>query len=173
MNNKTGKIALCGLLGALALVLSFLESLLPPLPGMPPGAKLGLSNIATMYAAGTLGLPWGLALAGLKGGFAFLGRGLAAGVMSLSGGLVSTACSWALLKRTGLSLSAVGVCGALAHNAAQLFAAYFLTSAAVVFYIPFLSVFGVLTGILTGTALKLTLPGLERVSRQVLGKRKG
>lgn len=164
MDTRAGKVALCGILGGLALALSFLEGLLPPLPGMPPGARLGLSNIAAMYASGTLGLPWGLAIAAAKAGFAFLGRGLAAGAMSLSGGLFSTLCTWLLLTKTCLSLSATGACGALAHNGAQLLMAYALTSAAVVFYVPALLLFGLLTGLLTGTALKLTLPALERVS---------
>ena len=52
MKKKAERIALIGLLGALALVLGILENLLPPLPGMPPGAKAGLSNLVTMFAAG-------------------------------------------------------------------------------------------------------------------------
>ena len=51
MKKKAEHIALIGLLGALALVLGILENLLPPLPGMPPGAKAGLSNLVTMFAA--------------------------------------------------------------------------------------------------------------------------
>ena len=54
---------------------------------------------------------------------------------------------------------------ALAHNAAQLCAAYFLTSTSVLFYVPFLLVFGVLTGLLTGLVLKLTLAPLERLQK--------
>ena len=50
MKKKTERIALIGLLGALALVLGILENLLPPLPGMPPGAKAGLSNLVTMLS---------------------------------------------------------------------------------------------------------------------------
>lgn len=150
------------MLAALALALSFLEGLLPPLPMMPPGAKLGLSNIASMYAAGSLGLPSGLFLAVFKALFAWLTRGPVAGIMSLSGGLLSTAVMWLLLKRKA-SLGVVGVCGALSHNAAQLGAAYLLTSTSVVFYVPFLVLFGVLTGLLTGLVLKMTLKPLARL----------
>ena len=71
----------------------------------------------------------------------------------------------ALLKKANASLGVVGVCGALAHNAAQLCAAYFLTSTSVLFYVPFLLVFGVLTGLLTGLVLKLTLKPLERLQK--------
>ena len=79
MKRVSATVALTGLLAALALALSFLEGLLPPLPFLPPGAKLGLSNIVTMYAAGTLGLPYAVFLALLKGGFALLTRGAVAG----------------------------------------------------------------------------------------------
>ncbi len=163
MRGKAGKTALTGILAALALALSFLEGMLPPLPMTPPGFKLGLSNLATMYGAGILGLPCALFLALLKGGFAFLTRGAAAGIMSLAGGLCSGACMWLLWKKAGASLAMVGVGGALCHNAAQLCAAYVLTSTPVTFYIPVLMLFGIFTGLLTGTVLRLTLPALERL----------
>ena len=165
MKSKSGRVAFTALLAALALALSFLEGLLPPLPMMPPGAKLGLSNIATMYAAGSLGLPSALFLAVFKGLFSLFTRGAVAGAMSLSGGLLSTFVMWLLLKKANASLGVAGVCGALAHNAAQLCAAYFLTSTSVLFYVPFLLVFGVLTGLLTGLVLKLTLKPLERLQK--------
>lgn len=168
MKGKAGAAALTGILAALALALSFLEGLLPPLPMTPPGFKLGLSNIASMYAAGSLGLPSALFLAVFKAGFAFLTRGAAAGLMSLAGGVCSTACMWALWKKTKFSLLAVGVCGALCHNAAQLGCARLLTAAPVGFYVPFLLAAGVLTGLLTGTVLGLTLPLLERLEKAFL-----
>lgn len=160
-------VAFTGMLGALALALSFLEGMLPPLPLLPPGAKLGLSNVASMYAAGSVGLPCGLFLAVLKGGFAFLGRGVTAGLMSLSGGVASTVVMWLVLKKTGASLLAAGVCGALTHNAAQLGVAWALTSRAVVFYVPALVAFGVLAGVLTGLVLRLSLPPLQKLGRRM------
>ena len=166
MRQKAETVALCGLLAALALVFSMLEGMLPPVPGMPPGAKLGLSNIVTMYAAGSLGLPSALFLALVKGGFALATRGGLAGVMSLSGGVVSTVCAWALLRKTRVGLAVVGVCGALAHNGAQLLVAWLLTSQAVLFYVPALVVFGVLTGLLTGLVLGLSLPPLQKLARR-------
>lgn len=161
-------MAFTGLLAALALSFSFLEGLIPPIPVLPPGAKLGLSNIVVLYAAGSLGLPAALFLACLKGGFALLTRGVTAGLLSISGGVLSALVMWLLLQKTRASLSLVGVCGALSHNAAQLCAAWLLTSAAVVFYLPFLVLFGVLTGLLTGLVLKLTLPPLQRIERYLL-----
>ena len=51
MKNNTYKIALFGVLSAVALTLSYLEGLIPTVAFMPPGAKMGFSNIATMFAA--------------------------------------------------------------------------------------------------------------------------
>ena len=99
MKKKAEHIALIGLLGALALVLGILENLLPPLPGMPPGAKAGLSNLVTMFAAGAIGLPAALFIAAIKGLFAFLTRGVSAGLMSLCGGLLSTLIMGILWKK--------------------------------------------------------------------------
>ena len=162
MNSAAKRTGLLGLLAALALALSFLEGLLPPLPMTPPGFKVGLSNIVSMFAAGSLGLPYALFLALFKGGFAFLTRGAAAGLMSLSGAVLSTLCVWALLTKTKLSFLLVGVCGAMAHNAAQLFCAWVLTAHAALIYIPALVLFGTLSGLLTGTILKFVLPLLQK-----------
>lgn len=163
MKEKARSVALTGVLGALALALSFLEGMLPPLPGTPPGFKLGLSNLVTMFAAGSLGLPAALFLTLLKAGFAALSRGLYGGMMSLCGGLVSTLLVWVLLWRTKITLLPLGICGALAHNAGQLLCSRILTSSAVFFYIPMLLLLGILTGALTGTLLRIVMPALNRL----------
>ena len=54
IKKKTLRLTTLAVLGALAIVLSALENLIPPLPMMPPGAKLGLSNIVTMFAPAPL-----------------------------------------------------------------------------------------------------------------------
>lgn len=159
------KLTLCGLLGALAIILSMLESVLPPIPVMPPGAKLGLSNLVTMYAAEMLGLVPTLFLALLKGLFAGVTRGITAFLMSLSGGLSSSLVMWALLrlKNRPFGYVGLGVAGALTHNAAQLLVAALLTTPAVWFYIPWLIIFGILTGTATGMALRILVPALSKI----------
>lgn len=163
MSGKSRKIAVCGLLGALALVLTLLEGMLPPIPGLPPGARPGLSNIVTMFAAGSLGLPYALAIALIKGVFAFLTRGVTAGLMSLSGGLMSTLAMWVVWKKTRFSLLFTDVCGALAHNAAQLCIAVLLTGRAALFYIPAMLLLSIVCGLCTGLVLRLLLPLLEKL----------
>ena len=159
------RAAFCGMLGALALALSALEGALPPLPALPPGAKLGLSNLATMYAAGALGLGPALLLALTKALFAGMTRGAVAFAMSLSGGALSTLAMWILLRprRRPFGFLGLGVCGALAHNAGQLCTAVFLAGPAAAGYAPWLLLFGVPSGILTGLLLRALYPLLEKL----------
>lgn len=165
LSPQTRGIAFNGLLAALALVLTAVESMMPPLPLMPPGAKLGLSNIVTMYAAGAAGLGPALCIAVVKGLFSGLTRGVTAMLMSLSGGILSTLVMWLLLrlKSRPFGLIGLGVSGALSHNAAQLLVAALLTTPAVVYYIPWLIIFGVLAGILTGMVLNVIMPLLDKL----------
>ena len=165
---KNYKIALVAILCGLALCLGFLESLIPPVPLLPPGAKLGFSNIITMFAAGSLGLPSALIIAVLKGGFAFITRGATAGIMSLSGGILSAAAMYILMKyaRKALGLIGISVICALCHNAGQLFAAIFITdTASIVYYAPALALFGIATGTVTGIVLRAVIPALEKVKK--------
>lgn len=166
---QTRAVAFNGLLAALALVLTAVESMMPPLPLMLPGAKLGLSNIVTMYAASAAGFWPALCIAVIKGLFAGLTRGVTAMLMSLSGGMLSTLVMWLLLrlKSRPFGLVGLGVSGALAHNAAQLLVAALLTTPAVLYYIPWLIIFGVLAGILTGMVLNVIMPLLDKLNNHL------
>lgn len=165
--NPAYKVALPAILCALALSLSFLESLIPPLPLFPPGAKPGFSNIITMFAAGSLGLPTAAAIALVKGLFAFVTRGVTAGIMSLSGGLLSAIAMFLLMRYAKKILGMVGisVICAVAHNMGQLAAAVFITGTAdVINYAPALAFFGIITGALTGVILGSVMPALEKLN---------
>lgn len=166
--NIAYKTALYGIMCALALALGFLESLLPPMPWLPPGAKPGFSNIITMFAAGSIGLPSALLIAFVKGCFAFVTRGLTAGIMSLSGGLLSAAAMYLLMRCVSKHLGLIGIsiiC-ALTHNLGQLCAAVFITgTASIAYYAPFMAVFGIATGTVTGIILKAVMPALEKIKK--------
>ena len=155
--------ALLGLLSALAVALSFLEGLLPVLP--VPGAKLGLSNIVTMYALAVMNLPAALAVAVIKSLFALL-RGGTAFFMSLAGGLLSTLVMAAALKwpRGRLSFLGTGILGAVAHNAAQLGVSMLLLSPSLIWYGPWLLLMALAAGTLTGLTLNIVMPALRRIN---------
>ncbi len=157
--------ALCALLCAQAIALNFIESLLPEMPFLPPGAKPGFSNIITMFAAGTLGLPEALIITVTKSLFTFATRGFTAFVMSISGGLLSCLAGYFLLRhaREKIGYMGISVICALCHNLGQLCASAAMTgSSATFYYAPFLVIFGVITGILTGVIFAAVLPALDK-----------
>ena len=88
-NTKARETAWTGMLFALAIALSYLESLVSPLLGLMPAIKLGLSNVVVMYALLFLRTRTALLLVVLKALFAFLTRGATAGFLSLCGGSLS------------------------------------------------------------------------------------
>ena len=166
-NCKVKRLALMGLLFALAMALSFLESLLPALPMLPPGIRLGLSNIVTMYALFVLGPVSGYTIAVLKSLFVLLTRGAVAAAMSASGGIASVTVMLLLsllpgIRRQYLLLS---VFGGAAHNVGQLIAARFIIGNQYVwYYLPVLLAAGLLMGAITGMALRVVMPYLDRLS---------
>ena len=159
-------IAQTGMFAALSLVLSIFESMLPPMPIMPVGAKLGLSNVVTMYVAGSFGFLPALFITVIKGAFAAFTRGIVAMVMSLSGGILSTVIMYLCLKSKKLGYVGIGVLSAFSHNLGQLVAAYFITSETIIWYAPWLFVFSILTGTLTGIMLKTVMPLFKRIDRE-------
>ncbi len=172
MKNNTYKIALFGVLSAVALTLSYLEGLIPTIAFMPPGAKMGFSNIATMFAASSMGIVSALAITFIKALFAGITRGVTAFFMSLCGGILSTVTMYLLFKlskKTGYM--AIGIICALVHNFGQLIVAIITAgNLSVLGYAPVLLISGTVTGAVTGTVLRAVMPALERVTETITRK---
>ena len=172
MKNNTYKIALFGVLSAVALTLSYLEGLIPTVAFMPPGAKMGFSNIATMFAASSMGIMSALAITFIKALFAGITRGVTAFFMSLCGGILSTVTMYLLFKlskKTGYM--AIGIICALVHNFGQLIVAIITSgNLSVLGYAPVLLISGTVTGAVTGTVLRAVMPALERVTETITRK---
>ncbi len=165
-------ISLVGILSAQAIALSFLESLIPAIPGFPPGAKPGLSNIVIMFSAGTLGIWQTLYITIAKAVFAGITRGFTAFVMSLAGGLLSSAVALLLLKNKNSKFGyvGIGIICAVSHNIGQLCVACVISGTPALFasYGPFLLLAAAATGFLTGTILKYVMPILEKQMKFLL-----
>ena len=161
------KVSFFGMLGALSLVLGFFESvLLPEFPFLPPGAKLGLSNLVTMYASATAGFTGGLYIVLLKTLFTLVTRGAVAAFMSLCGGMFSLATLCLMLKKEGsfFSFFGIGVASAVMHNLGQLVAACIVTGTSELLnYGKYLLIFALVTGSVTGMALLLIMPRLKKI----------
>lgn len=159
------RAASMGLLLALALVLNLVEGMLPALPAMPPGVKMGLSNIVVLYCVLYMGRKDALTVAVLKSGFVFLTRGFSAGFISLCGGLLSVGVMALTARSEKISILMKSVLGALAHNLGQLTAAaIYLQSFYTFYYAPVLALSGILMGTLTALLTRTVLPALKRVS---------
>ena len=159
---KASKVAQYGLITALALVLSYLESLLPPL-GVP-GVKLGLPNLAIVFALYRLNWKDACIISLMRVVLVTLlfGNG-AALAYSVAGAALSLALM-GLLKRTGkFSSVGVSVAGGVAHNAGQILVAMaLLETSRLAWYLPVLwisgTVAGVLIGVVSGVLVKRVPP---------------
>ena len=129
IDQKASKVSLMGLLFALAMAFSYLESMLV-IPGLLPGMRLGLSNLVTMYCLFFLGKRAGYTMAVMKAVFVVLTRGFVAGMLSLSGGILSVKAIVVVdfLSKHSLHYITLSVIGAIFHNIGQLILARYLTS---------------------------------------------
>ena len=134
MEKSIKKLCYLALFCAIAIVLSYIESLIPLYLGVP-GAKLGLANVVTL----TL-----LLCFGLKEAFI---------VMFLRILIVSmTFTNFYLFLKTNLfSDIIISIMGGIFHNVGQLLVAMlFFSSTVFMYYLPYLMLFGILSGIVIG-----------------------
>ncbi len=158
---ETVRITRMGMLVALSLILSYVEMLLPS--ALPiPGIKLGLANIAVVFALYTLSFPDALFISVLR---VLISSLLFGNVLSLlysfSGALLSLLLM-ALLKTMRAGEVAVSTAGGVVHNAAQLSVAMLvIKSTALIYYLPFLVLSGAVTGFLIGIITRSLMKRME------------
>lgn len=148
---STQKLTRLAMFLALSLILSYLESLIPVSASIP-GIKIGLANIITMYMIYCYSIRETVVIMFLRviiSGFMF--SGLTTIIFGILGGMVCIIVMW-LLKRTSLfSIMGVSMAGAVAHNAGQILAAYIvIQNAEIIYYMPYLCISGLVTGLLVG-----------------------
>lgn len=147
----TKKVAYGGLFLALALVASYVETLIPLQIGIP-GVKIGLANGVIMVL---------LYMVNVKETYAVsIGRIVLAGFLfgnlmmiaySLAGGMLSLTVMVLLRKIKGFSPVGVSVAGGVAHNVGQLIvAAVVLETSRLIYYLPVLLISGTIAGIFVG-----------------------
>lgn len=156
------KTAYFGVFTALAMIISYIETLIPFYFGIP-GVKLGLTNIAIICVLYFMGWKEAFLLSILRivlSGFLF---GSLYGIMySLAGGELSLLVMCLLKKTNKFSVIGVSMCGGVFHNIGQLLIAMFVVeNYQLLYYIPVLLVSGLVTGLLIGilgNELKKRLP---------------
>lgn len=166
------KLTLCGMLTALAVVLSFVERLFPLDAIVPvPGVKLGLANVVTLFALTRLSARDALVIVLCRVALSSLLMGsVTAFLFSLFGGLLALAVMGLLLRAEGKFCSVLGVsvAGAAAHNIGQIIAAViWMKTGAVVAYLPWLLVMSVPLGLVTGLTAAVVLAHLQKIDFRV------
>lgn len=158
------KTAYMGLFLAFALILSYIETLIPFAPGIP-GIKLGLANLAVLLCLYLFGAKQAMLLTTVKA----LLSGLLFGnlfmiVYSLAGAWLSLLVMILLKKHNWFHLPVVSGGGGIMHNMGQLLVAFLVVDTyGVVYYMPALILAGLITGLVMGTAASLVLPYLQKM----------
>ncbi|MCR4902909.1 MAG: Gx transporter family protein [Butyrivibrio sp.] len=161
---KSFYISFMGLLIGVALILSYIESLIPFFYGIP-GMKLGLANMAIVMALFTLGNKEAVIVNVIRIVLAGLMFGNLAGIIFSIAGAAVSFLFMLISKKSGLfSIKGVSIVGGVTHNAAQLvIAAFVVKTSGIIYYMPFLIVAGALTGLLNG----IIASGVEPVFRKI------
>ncbi len=158
------RVAYFGVFTALALIFSYVETLIPIHFGIP-GMKLGLANLVIVIALYKMKVREAFLLSVVRvllSGFLF-GNYFSI-IYSLAGALLSLSVM-AMLKRTdGFSVMGVSIAGGVCHNIGQLIVAMAVVETfSVIYYVPVLLVAGLVTGLLIGTGAEEMLKRLKNL----------
>lgn len=152
MTAKTKKLTFLALSATLALVLSYLESLLPPIVVTVPGIKIGLPNLVIITLLYRYGVKEAAAVSFVRLVSVFLLFGnITTAAYSFAGAVISLSLM-ALFKKLSLfSTVGVSVIGGVTHNLGQILVAIFLfDSLSIGYYMLILAVTGTIAGVFIG-----------------------
>ena len=145
------RMARYALLIALAMVLSWLEAMVPA-SAAAPGMKLGLANLVVVWALYALGPYEALAVNGMRillSGFLF--GNLSMILYSLAGAAMSFVCMYLAKKSGAFTILGVSIVGGVTHNVGQLLVAMaVLETKSLIYYGPVLLAAGLVTGAVIG-----------------------
>jgi heptaprenyl diphosphate synthase len=147
------RVAYFGVFTALALIFSYIETLIPVNFGIY-GVKLGLANLIIVVALYKIGIGEAFLLSVVRvvlSGFLF-GNYFSI-IYSLAGGMLSLAVMSLLKRSGGFSVMGVSIAGGVFHNIGQLIVAMLVVETfSVIYYVPVLLTAGMLAGLVIGIA---------------------
>lgn len=156
------KIAVLAMFTGLSLITFIIESLFPPM--LIPGAKMGLANIFSFAALIMYSPLEAFIVVAVRTALGAIYAGnVSALLYSFTGGVVSMAVSSALtyLVYPKISVMAVSVAAAVAHNITQNVVFVFISGSVLMFgYMPYLVLLGVLSGAIVGGVTMLVFRGV-------------
>lgn len=158
------RVAYFGVFTALALIFSYVESLIPINFGIP-GIKLGLANLIIIIALYKMSVKEAYVLSVVRvvlAGFMF--GNLFSIIYSLAGGLLSLTVMALLKKSDKFSLFGISMAGGVFHNVGQLIVAILvMENLNIVYYMPVLLISGLITGLVIGVVAGEMLKRLAKL----------
>ena len=166
MTNKAKTTAFIGLFTALAMILAYIEAILPPLFSAIPGIKMGLPNLIIVFLLYRRGPVTATVVSLLRILIiSILFSNAMALIYSLAGGVLSLLAMIVLRRLKILSTVGVSVAGGVAHNVGQILAAMVLLETAELgYYLAVLTVTGTVAGVLIGLGASLLI---KRVPKNI------
>ena len=158
------RAAYFGVFTALALIFSYVETLIPISFGIP-GVKLGLANLVIVIALYKIRPGEALLLSVTRVALAgFIFGNYFSIIYSLAGGLLSLAVMAFLKKEGGFSVIGVSIAGGVSHNVGQLIVAMLVVETfSVIYYEPVLLAAGAITGFFIGILAEQMLRRLRNI----------
>ena len=165
MRNETRRIALLGVLTSVALVLSYLEVMLPPISTAVPGIKMGLPNLIIIFVLYKFGLKEAVTVSLIR---VFIVALLFGNVMTLAYSVAGAVLSLGLMtlfKKINLfSQIGVSIIGGISHNLGQILVAIFLFDTIQIgYYMIVLSITGTIAGVVIGIISSILVKKLEKI----------
>ena len=152
MISSTKKLTFLGVLASVALILSYIEAILPPIYAAVPGIKVGLPNVVILFLLYRYGVKEAAAVSFIRLIVSMMLFGSPTMFIYSLAGAVLSLIFMAILKKTKLFSSiGVSVVGGVMHNLGQVLCAMFLLETAEIGYYMFVLVIsGTLAGIFIG-----------------------
>ncbi|MGN1342776.1 MAG: Gx transporter family protein [Bacilli bacterium] len=162
---KTKDITIIGILTAMSVVIAIIESYFTFALDFIPGLKLGLANIVIIFALYKYNFKTALIISLVRVFIVALvrtGFGLNF-FFSLSGAIFSII-AMTLARKTKLSIIGISVIGSISHSIGQvLIGMFLLNNSNVIYYLPYLLLFSIPTGIIIGIITKKLLDGTKKL----------
>ena len=165
MNNKTKKLTVLGICTAAAMILSYIEFLLPPLYSAVPGIKIGLANIIIVFLLYKLGAWEACLVSFVRICLCALLFGSALTLMYSAAGALLSISVMILLKKCSLfSTVGVSIAGGVFHNLGQIvLASIILSTKEIAYYMIALAVSGIIAGVFVGIVGALMLRYIKKI----------
>ena len=159
MKANTKKLAFLGMCTCISLMLSYIESVIPPIYPAVPGIKIGLPNIMCVFALYRYGAKEAVAISSLRILLSALLFGNPWSLAYSAAGAFLSLVIMMILKKTGIfSATGVSIAGGVSHNAGQIIlAAIVLSTKEIGYYMIILAISGTLAGIAVGLISSLML----------------